>query len=397
MNIKNTKKKSAQQNHFPCEQCGAELTFSPGTHQLSCAHCGHLNPIQAATTPIHEYDFHSALEQLAQLKKEPTSVISTLNCLSCGAQFTLQENEHAGDCPFCSAPAVIRTDNARYIHPESLLPFIISEIQAQDIFDQWIASRWFAPSALKKKSRRDEKIAGVYLPYWTYDSQTETRYRGMRGIVYYERQMYTTIVKGRAVRRVRNVPKVSWTPVSGHISQHFDDVLIGATKTLPRIIIDNLHPWDLENLIPYTEAYLSGFRSEIYQVGLEQGFTQAQGKMDAAIARSIRRDIGGDQQRIANKHTQHHNTTYKHLLLPVWSAAFKYRRKTYRFVINGRNGQIQGERPYSWIKITLAIIAVISLLAGTAYYMDQAEMFSPVEDNRYYDYSPQLDRFDSHF
>ncbi len=36
----------------------------------------------------------------------------------------------------------------------------------------------------------------------------------------------------------------------------------------------------------------------------------------------------------------------EHLLLPVWSAAFKYRRKTYRFVINDRNGQIQGERPY---------------------------------------------------
>jgi predicted RNA-binding Zn-ribbon protein involved in translation (DUF1610 family) len=396
MKIKNTKTTS-QPNHFPCEQCGAELTFSPSMNQLSCAHCGHLNPIQASTAPIHEYDFHSALKQLAQLKKESATVISTLNCPSCGAQFTLKDNEHAGDCPFCSAPAVIRTDNTRYIHPESLLPFIITDIQAQETFDQWITSRWFAPSALKDKSRRDENLTGVYLPYWTYDSQTETPYRGMRGIIYYERQVYTAIVKGRAVRRIRNVQKIRWTPVSGHISQHFDDVLIGATKTLPRIIIDNLHPWDLENLIPYTEAYLSGFRSEIYQVGLEQGFTQAQGKMDAAITRSIRRDIGGDRQRIADKHTQHHNTTYKHLLLPVWSAAFKYRRKTYRFVINGRNGQIQGERPYSWIKITLTIVAVIALFIGAAYYIDKAEMFIPVEDKHYYNYAPQRDQFDYRF
>lgn len=383
-----------QQKHFPCEQCGAELTFSPDSHHLSCAYCGHSNVIPQSATPIHEYDFHSALKQLARLKKEPAKVVNTLNCSSCGAQFTLKDNEHAGDCPFCSAPAVIRMENARYIHAESLLPFMINERQAQKIFDQWIASRWFAPSTLKNKSRRDEKLTGVYLPYWTYDSQTETRYQGMRGTVYYERQVYNAFVNGRAVRRVKNVPKVRWKPVSGHISQHFDDVLIGASKTLPRVIIDNLHPWDLENLIPYTEAYLSGFRSEIYQLGLEQGFTQAQGKMDTAITQSIRRDIGGDRQRIATKQTQHHQTTYKHILLPTWSAAFKYHDKTYRFVINGRNGRIQGERPYSLIKITFTILGILLLFIVALYYMDHAnmDMFMPAEYNNYY--SPRPDPFD---
>jgi DNA-directed RNA polymerase subunit RPC12/RpoP len=377
----NGKKKRQQQNHFSCGQCGAKLTFLPNSNHLSCDHCGHLNTIQISTAPIHEYDFHSALKQLTRLKQEPTTIISTLNCSSCGAQFTLKDNEHAGDCPFCSAPTVIHTENTRYIYPESLLPFIISERQAQKVFDQWISSRWFAPSALKDKSRRDEKLAGVYLPYWTYDSQTETAYKGMRGIVYYERQVYTSIVNGRSVRRVKNIQRVHWTSVSGHVSQHFDDVLIGATKTLPRIIINNLHPWDLENLIPYTEAYLSGFRSEIYQVGLEQGFTQAQEKMEVAITQNIRHDIGGDRQRIAHKQTQHHHTTYKHLLLPVWSAAFKYHHKTYRFVINGRNGKIEGERPYSPVKIILVILVVVSFFLGIAYYMNNADMLTAMDSS----------------
>lgn len=372
------------QNHFPCGQCGSELVFEPGTNHLKCNHCGHVNLIDVEWSPIREYDFHSALQKLDRLKDEPSKVISILNCPSCGAKFSLQENEHAGDCPFCSAPAVISNENARYIHPESLLPFIIKEKQAQQIFDDWIDSRWFAPSALKNKSKRDERLTGIYLPYWTYDSDTDTRYQGMRGTVYYDRQVYTAFVNGRAVRQVRNVPRIRWTPVSGHIDLHFDDVLIGATKTLPRTIIDHLHPWDLENLVPYTEEYLSGFRSEIYQVTLDQGFGKAQKRMDSIITQRIYQDIGGDQQRISASHTQHHDTTFKHLLLPVWSAAFKYNKKTYRFVINGRNGKIQGERPYSIIKITLSALLAITLFIGIIYVMNETGMLTSSTANDQY-------------
>ncbi len=262
------------------------------------------------------------------------------------------------------------------IHPESLLPFIIKEIQAQEIFDNWIAQSLVCPICAKKTSpSANEKLTGIYLPYWTYDSDTDTRYQGMRGTVYYDRQVYTAIVNGRPVRQVRNVPRVRWIPVSGKVYLHFDDVLIGATKTLPRTIIDNLHPWDLENLVPYTEAYLSGFRSEIYQVTLDQGFQQARSRMNSMITQRIHQDIGGDQQRISARDTHHSDTTFKHLLLPVWSAAFKYKKKTYRFVINGRNGQIQGERPYSVVKITLSALFVITLFIGMIVLMNDAGMF----------------------
>lgn len=375
---------SESQENFPCEQCGAELTFIPGTNHLGCSHCGHTNPIRISYQAIEEYDFKKALRELDRLKKEPNKVISVLSCDSCGSEFSLKPNEHAGDCPFCSAPAVVSQHNARYIHPESLLPFIIREKEAQEIFDKWIGSRWFAPSALKDKSKRDDKLTGIYLPYWTYDSDTETRYQGLRGTVYYERQYVTVVVNGRPVRRVQNVPKVRWTPVSGNVSLHFDDVLVGATKTLPRTIIDNLHPWDLEMLVPYTEEYLSGFRSEIYQVTLDQGFQTARGRMDGIITQQVRRDIGGDQQQISSKRTQHYDTTFKHILLPVWSAAFRYNKKTYRFVINARNGQIQGERPYSKVKIALSVVFVISLIFGMMYVAEYLGLFEQISNDTYY-------------
>jgi DNA-directed RNA polymerase subunit M/transcription elongation factor TFIIS len=366
------------QAHFSCENCGSHLVYSPTSQDLLCRNCGHHYPVDTSHEQIHEYDFKEAVQELARLRREApkTSEIAIIQCPSCGAEFSFNDNEHAGDCPYCATPVIAGTAHARFIVPRSLLPFLIEQKQAIEIYDKWIGSRWFAPSALKNHSKRDDKLVGIFLPYWTYDSQTSNNYRGQRGITYYDRQVYSTVVNGRRVQRVRTVARIRWTPVAGRVNLHFDDVLIGATKTLPRTIINHLQPWDLDNLVPYSEEYISGFRSEIYQVTVDQGFLQAENIMETKIHQSVRYDIGGDHQRISAVNTQHQDTTFKHVLLPVWSAAFKYRNKTYRYVINGRNGTIQGERPYSFIKIGLAVLAGAIAVFGLLFAMDQQGAFN---------------------
>jgi hypothetical protein len=261
------------------------------------------------------------------------------------------------------------------------LPFEISNEQAREAYRNWLNKLWFAPSELKRYARDDTSLNGVYIPYWTYDSDTATAYRGQRGDVYYVTQRYTSVENGRRVRRTRRVPKVRWTPVSGRTSRHFDDVLVGATKTLPRKITDWLEPWDLQNLVSYTEAYLSGFSSEVYQVDLDKGFNFAQRTMDSIIRSDVNRAIGGDQQRISDVRTSHSDTTFKHVLLPVWTAGFTFKDKTYRFVVNGRTGKVRGERPFSRAKIALAIAAGAALVIGFLFMAGQSGAMSSGFEN----------------
>ena len=49
-------------------------------------------------------------------------------------------------------------------------------------------------------------------------------------------------------------------------------------------------------------------------------------------------------------------------LVPVWLVGYTYGRKTFQIVANGYTGQIAGERPYSWVKITFAVLAVLLLI-----------------------------------
>ena len=88
--------------------------------------------------------------------------------------------------------------------------------------------------------------------------------------------------------------------------------------------------------------------------------------MDRMILRDVKYDIGGDDQRVSDVDTDVDAVTFKHILLPVWVAAYKYRGRTFRFVVNGRTGRVQGERPYSAWKITFAVLVglIIALIAG---------------------------------
>lgn len=367
------------ETRFPCTDCGGILTYAIGTDEMECAHCGKRNEISVPDVAIEEIDLPRGLEKLERTRKLGTTE-SVLKCPNCAAEFDLDTNLHASDCPFCGTTVVTSTGEIHEFSPQALLPFAISKEQAREAYEKWIGGRWFAPSKLKKHAREEYGLNGIYIPYWTYDSDTVTSYSGQRGDVYYVRQNVTVMEGGRYVRRTRMVPKVRWTPVEGRTDRHFDDLLIGATRTLPRKITDWLEPWDLENLVPYTEDYLSGFQSEVYQVALDEGFGHAQQIMTQTIRHDVRRSIGGDQQRIQRLHTKHSDTTFKHVLLPLWTAAFNFRGKTYRFVVNGRNGKTRGERPYSVIKIALAGACAAAVIVTGAVTMNSAEVGGYISD-----------------
>jgi hypothetical protein len=256
------------------------------------------------------------------------------------------------------------------IAPDGVLPVKVTKSAAQTEVQRWLATRWFAPNALQRIAQ-PEGISGVYLPFWSYASDTRSQHMGERGEHYFETESYTeTDSNGNTVQQSRQVQRTRWYPASNEVSRSFTDLLIPATRAVNQRRLDALEPWDLEALRPYEPAYLAGLKAQRYQIELADGFEKAKAVMKAQIREAVRQDIGGDEQRIESIQTEYAAVTFLHLMLPVWMGAYRFQAKVYQVLVNARTGEVQGERPYSSVKIAL-LSAAILLVAVVLWLVSQ--------------------------
>ena len=343
-------------NAYSCDNCGAPLVYQPGSNHLVCKHCGTVKEISQGENLIEESDFNEYLENFEEENLETTKVVI---CSNCKATPTVDENLQSMLCPYCGSPLVASDiHQERYIKPDYVFPFQIEKGQVNSILAAWIKGRWFAPNKLQKAALDALNIHGVYMPYWTYDADAVTDYTGQRGDAY-----YVTVGSGKNRRTER---RIRWSYASGRVQNFYDDVLVAGSRTLNSKILSDMGGWDTHNVLKINDSYLIGFVTEKYQINLRDAFVTAQSMIESSERNNVRYDIGGDEQRIHSMDTKYYNVKFKHVLLPIYVCAFRYRDKLYTFYVNGATGKLSGERPYSKVKIFFAVLA--GLIAALAFY-----------------------------
>ena len=350
---------------FPCLNCGAKVEFDPRSRALKCPYCGYTSVVEDGAGEVAERDFNAYAGKLVKGTGRGIEGRSTqTKCSGCGATVLLEDKVVTDKCPFCDTHLENTPEAVEgMLPPESLIPFKVDLRAARESFTKWLEGLWFAPTELKNVANLGQ-LAGVYIPYWTYDAMTYTKYRGMRGDDYQETETYQERdANGNVQTRTRTVTRTNWYSVSGEVQHFFDDVLVCGSKSVPPHLIDGLEPWDTGELEPFQDSFLAGLKAERYAVDLKQGLVVAKQIMQPTIHNLIRRDIGGDHQRIETTDTRYLGVTFKHCLLPVWVANYHYHEKLFQILINGRTGTVSGERPWSWMKI-IRLVALILLVVG---------------------------------
>ena len=347
--------------NYPCPSCGATLVYNPSLGQMECEFCKTQKAINSSVASKHTYT-HSIDSNKELPDKE-------LSCKKCGASFTKPSYSIASLCPYCKTPVLTKPNNAIAI--DGVIPFAITHKEAQKLFKKWVGSLWFAPTAFTKYLDGDNKLDGIYLPHWSFDTHTTTSYTGERGDAYYV-SVDKVVTDQNGNRRVIQVQerRIRWTPVSGVVYASFSDITTPSSKHTDRAVIDGLSSWSHQGLKGFSSEFLSGFDAQEYTISIDSGFEDIKQKIAPHIRQKILIDIGGDAQQIHSTNTKYSDTKYQNNLYPVWSASFEWNKKRYDYAINAQSGKVSGERPYSIVKITLAIAGVIAV--GVAlYYISQ--------------------------
>jgi hypothetical protein len=353
------------QKKFSCPACGGESQWNPSKQALVCPFCGTVSPAQAELTAtgdqlIVEHDLVAALRGIPDARRGWQTERVSVRCQSCQAISVFDPARVGQRCDFCGSSALVPYEEIKEaFRPESLLPMKVSETQVRDAIRRWYGTRWFAPNRLKRAALTDT-VKGLYIPYWTFDAQVHADWTAESGYYYYVTETYQD---SEGKTQTRQVQKVRWEPSSGQVDHFFDDELVPASRGVQPEMLRRIEPFPTKQLAPYQPGFLSGWVVERYQIDLITAAKAAREEMDAEITRLCGAQVPGDTHRNLQVDTDYSGQTFKHVLVPIWLLSYNYGARAYQVVINGYTAAIAGKYPKSWVKITLAVLAILAFTA----------------------------------
>jgi hypothetical protein len=244
--------------------------------------------------------------------------------------------------------------------PDGIVAATIGLGSAQAALDTWVRSRRFAPGEFKRDATRP-RITLAYQPYWAFDTDTMTSYQGERG----ETVTVAGDVPPSPGSSAQQAPAprttIRWHPVGGTVRRSFANVGATAGGVVLKEAV-----WDFSAAERYSDSYLVGATAVGATIPLSKGWEAAIATMNEVIEADIRARISGTHQRIGSVHTAYRGAQYRYLLAPAWAGSYHWRGSDYAIDINAETGGVTGQRPWSRVKIALAIApvaAVTSLIA----------------------------------
>lgn len=282
-----------------------------------------------------------------------------LACPSCGANVHFPNHVISDKCSYCGS-TLINKNSSDYQMPDHIVPFELSQESTRNIFQGWIKNLWFAPNELKYFVNSINELKACNVPFWSFSANVQANYSGERGSHYYER--HTKIVNDRQVQTKER--RTRWHHVSGSVQYSFNHHLELAQTILPNSLVDDLGGWDLSKCKKFDPNNIIGSQSLFANISLDSAWNNFVNYANQKIAIKIKQDIGGDEQRILSKNMDIFNKQCTQIAVPIWIGTYKLNNKTYRVCINGQNGKVDAERPYSWLKIGSLITAIGLSIAG---------------------------------
>lgn len=352
---------------YKCPSCGGGLTFGEDTQKMTCPYCDSRFDIDEVLTynaqlgASDEPEFQWDESQTEAFSEAETQNLKSFVCPSCGGEILTEETTAATFCPYCDNPAILPGQVSGGLRPDGVIPFKTSKEDAKAAFLKLCKGKPLLPRYFTQDSRV-EKIAGMYVPFWLYDCESD-----------FHGSYKATRIQTWADSNY-NYTRTSYYHLIRAADAAFASIPMDASQKMDNTIMESIEPFDYTQLVDFETAYLSGFLADKYDVVAEDGQNRVKQRVSQSMTSMISGTIGGYAS-VMPMSTQLHvrHGTAKYVLLPVWMLHTKYKDKTYVFAMNGQTGKMTGSFPICpkrtalwfggiWAGVTAVLTALLSLL-----------------------------------
>lgn len=347
---------------YKCPNCGAPLSYLPGTDHVTCEYCG-----TTFETDVIEDMFQKAQEGAAAEREqeekwatetagegwseEEAAGLHAFHCSACGAELVTDANTMATECCYCGNPTMIpaRFDGA--LKPDEIIPFQKTKKEAVAALKAFYEGKRLLPAAFKK-GNRVEHVQAMYVPYWLFDAKIKAQ-ATFRAKHIHEYDDGDENVKEISVYECYREGKMTFLRVPVDGSEKMDDTFM-----------ESIEPFDYSQLEDFTPAYLTGALADRYDVDADAAIPRADERI-AQSAADLLEDTVEDYDEVeinGEPDIRKKKGDVAYVMAPVWILTTRYENTPYMFLMNGQTGKMAGSLPYDHAKsyVYFAISTLIS-------------------------------------
>ena len=343
-----------------CPHCGANIKFNPTSQKWDCEYCG-------SSFTLDEYNKEArkdnATEKNTSKGKNDEEYVE-YTCQNCGAQIITEPTTSATHCVYCGNTTLINSRLEGEFKPDKIIPFKSTKQDAIDAYKNIVKRAWFAPDEFSDE-KNIEKITGVYVPFWLFDSKSSGRIEAISHITHSHRS-------GDYI--IKNIDEYLCKREG---SQEFIDVPADGSSKFADDIMEGIEPFYVEEYTKFDKAYLSGFVAEKYDQTSDKVHNRAMERIKNTFSQNLRNTITKGISSIVTSDIKQEEGKVEYALLPVWMLNIKFNNQYYTFAMNGQTKKCIGNIPIDKKKavsktikaiiIGGIIIGVLAFLGGGLY------------------------------
>ncbi len=324
---------------------------APMVRATACESCG------APVEPLDKFCGSCGADHATLIEATAVAPQKHFRCKNCGAEVGVDADQRSYTCAFCDSTYVVEfsPDQTDRQPPEFVIGFAVTPEKAREMYQQWINRKsLFRPGDLKS-AQVEEKLRGVYLPFWSFSMLARSNWSTRIGEYWYRTETYTTTRNGKTVTKTRRVRETEWWNLDGNHHHYYSGYLVSGSRGLAQREADRIKPFHLPALKRYEPFFLAGWLSEEYSVQREDALQTCQQEFYSREQENVADHLPGDTYSGLQVDTRFSQVNSDLILLPVYLLVYRYRDKLYRFMVNGQTGKVAGDKPVSIWRILAAV------------------------------------------
>ena len=294
----------------------------------------------SASDPIQAY------LSRASWNEDEREGMRSFTCSSCGAAVTVDATTAVSECPYCGNPAVVPGTFSNEAKPDFIIPFKVSKEEATSALTSYYKGKKFLPKEFVQ-SNRIAHMQGVYVPFWLYDGNAE-------GSATYECKNIRVYTSGD-----EEVTETDVYEAYREGSLDFERIPADSSAKMPDAHMDAIEPFDFDELVPFSVAYLPGYLAERYDQEADTCQPRAVRRMKGSLEDELQATVTGyDDVTQESINANSEVTGLSQALFPVWLLHTLYKDEDYLFAMNGQTGRFIGDLPVSPLKVVLWFLGI---------------------------------------